>query len=227
MVQRQKSNSGREQFTARLLKALENKGIKRHGSAKRLAEITHVSPKAASKWVNAESMPGHDNLRAIAEFLSVSPAWLEYGTTTAAPPEESAGSKVPLIAKSDISLMIAGDSVESSESPAFLTAIKAHMNGSDRTFAYIEDMPSIASRITPGKTIVLIDPERKPGPDGGTFLFQVKASGAYLVGMVEQTPAGWIMSFQNTAPGWEPVRVEENQIIGKVLATYDQDSITL
>ncbi|MEE4465707.1 helix-turn-helix domain-containing protein, partial [Azotobacter chroococcum] len=45
----------------------------------RLAEITKKTPKAASKWLNGEAMPGRANMLAIAEKLHVRAQWLQYG----------------------------------------------------------------------------------------------------------------------------------------------------
>lgn len=49
------------------------------GRGAKLAAVTGRTPKAASKWMNAESMPGAGQMAAIATELRVNQAWLEYG----------------------------------------------------------------------------------------------------------------------------------------------------
>lgn len=63
----------------RLKQALAKSGIAEWGAGSRLAEITGKTPKAASKWLNGEAMPGRANMQAIADELHVSIQWLQYG----------------------------------------------------------------------------------------------------------------------------------------------------
>lgn len=69
----------RAKFVARLKRALANAGIAEWGAGARLAKITGVTPKATSKWINADSMPSRSHLLAIAKELQVSAEWLQYG----------------------------------------------------------------------------------------------------------------------------------------------------
>lgn len=69
----------RAAFVARLKKALAHANIAEWGAGVRLAKIAKATPKAASKWMNAESMPGRSNMQAIAEALGVRVEWLQYG----------------------------------------------------------------------------------------------------------------------------------------------------
>ncbi|ROM84848.1 propanediol utilization protein [Pseudomonas brassicacearum] len=66
-------------FVARLKKALTAHGIDQWGAGARLAEIARVTPKAASKWLNGESMPGPAKMSAIAGALGVKIEWLQHG----------------------------------------------------------------------------------------------------------------------------------------------------
>ncbi|WP_353980337.1 helix-turn-helix transcriptional regulator [Salinicola endophyticus] len=45
----------------------------------RLARAVRVTPKAASKWINGEARPSHAKKIALARWLGVSEAWLDYG----------------------------------------------------------------------------------------------------------------------------------------------------
>lgn len=70
----------RAAFVARLKNALSANDIPAWGAGARLAEIAKVTPKAASKWLNGESMPGGAKMHALASALKVRVEWLEYGT---------------------------------------------------------------------------------------------------------------------------------------------------
>lgn len=70
----------RSAFTSRLKQSLAAKGIDQWGAGARLAEIAKVTPKAASKWLNGESMPGPAKMQAIASFLGVKIEWLQHAS---------------------------------------------------------------------------------------------------------------------------------------------------
>lgn len=70
----------RAAFVARLKQSLASRGVDDWGAGARLAEVTKVTPKAASKWLNGESMPGPAKMRAIADFLGVKIEWLQFGS---------------------------------------------------------------------------------------------------------------------------------------------------
>ena len=69
----------RAAFAARLKKSLSAHGIDQWGAGARLAEIAKVTPKASSKWLNGESMPGPAKMQAIARALGVKIEWLQHG----------------------------------------------------------------------------------------------------------------------------------------------------
>ena len=84
----------RAAFASRLKKSVAAKGIDQWGAGARLAEIAKVTPKAASKWLNGESIPGPAKMQAIASFLGVRIEWLQHASgegpdalTDAAEPE--------------------------------------------------------------------------------------------------------------------------------------------
>ncbi|WP_397453930.1 S24 family peptidase [Pseudomonas sp. NA-150] len=70
----------RAAFVARLKKSLAAHGVDQWGAGARLAEITKVTPKASSKWLNGESLPGPVKMRAIADYLGVKIEWLQHGS---------------------------------------------------------------------------------------------------------------------------------------------------
>lgn len=70
----------RAAFVARLKKALEAKEIPQWGAGARLAKMAKVTPKAASKWMNGESIPGAAKMLALATALDVTVEWLQHGS---------------------------------------------------------------------------------------------------------------------------------------------------
>jgi len=66
-------------FAKRLKVALAHAGVAEWGAGRHLADVTGRTPKAASKWINAESMPGRSNMLSIAVALGVRVEWLQYG----------------------------------------------------------------------------------------------------------------------------------------------------
>ncbi|BBM66325.1 repressor [Vibrio alfacsensis] len=73
------SQNVRSNFSLRLAQACNNAGIEEHGRGVILAKQLKVTPKAVSKWLNAEAMPRQNKMEQLAEFLNVSPYWLQYG----------------------------------------------------------------------------------------------------------------------------------------------------
>lgn len=69
----------RSAFVARLKQALAAHGIDQWGAGARLAEIAKVTPKASSKWLNGETLPGPAKMSAIADALNVKVEWLQHG----------------------------------------------------------------------------------------------------------------------------------------------------
>ncbi|QEH50631.1 helix-turn-helix domain-containing protein [Histophilus somni] len=69
----------RKAFAERLDLACKNKGLPNKGRGKQIADILKLTPKAVSKWFNAETMPSTANTYVLADFLSVTPEWLTFG----------------------------------------------------------------------------------------------------------------------------------------------------
>lgn len=69
----------RAQFVKRLKAAMDDAKLSEWGAGAHLAKLTKTTPKASSKWLNAETMPGRQNMEIIAKALGVRVEWLEYG----------------------------------------------------------------------------------------------------------------------------------------------------
>lgn len=82
----------RAAFVVRLKKALAAHGIDQWGAGARLAEIAKVTPKASSKWLNGESLPGPAKMSAVADALGVKIEWLQHGAG-----DEPSFSKLPTV----------------------------------------------------------------------------------------------------------------------------------
>ncbi|WP_158891928.1 MULTISPECIES: LexA family transcriptional regulator [unclassified Pseudomonas] len=73
------SSDLRSGFAQRLKKAISAAGWQDWGAGARLAKATGVTAKAASKWLNGETVPGSEKLLKLASELGVRREWLEYG----------------------------------------------------------------------------------------------------------------------------------------------------
>lgn len=73
-------------FSQRLAQACNQLGIEEHGRGVILAKQLKVTPKAVSKWLNAESMPRQAKMEELAHFLNVDISWLQFGSTTTKSP---------------------------------------------------------------------------------------------------------------------------------------------
>ncbi|ANP65029.1 MULTISPECIES: helix-turn-helix transcriptional regulator [Vibrio] len=73
------SENVRSNFAQRLAQACTKAGIEDHGRGVILAKALKVTPKAVSKWLNAESMPRQNKMEELANLLKVDLFWLQYG----------------------------------------------------------------------------------------------------------------------------------------------------
>ncbi|MCE0495747.1 S24 family peptidase [Vibrio salinus] len=77
------SENVRLEFSQRLAQACVDAGIGEHGRGVTISKQLGVTPKAVSKWLNAESLPRQNKMSELADFLGVSLYWLQYGKETA------------------------------------------------------------------------------------------------------------------------------------------------
>lgn len=69
----------RIKFAQRLAQASKEAGLDEHGRGMVIAKALDVSPKAVSKWFNAESLPRQDKINSLANYLKVDVVWLQHG----------------------------------------------------------------------------------------------------------------------------------------------------
>lgn len=72
-------------FSQRLAQACVDAGIEEHGRGVIIAKRLGITPKAVSKWLNAESMPRQDKMEKLAAFLDVDVSWLQFGKNNIQP----------------------------------------------------------------------------------------------------------------------------------------------
>lgn len=88
------SSQGREEFSKRLRKALQERGLGVESPTRLAEEFSanypdhRVTQQAVRKWLNGETIPLHGKIKALAEWLGVQPNWLQYGES------ESAGHRI-------------------------------------------------------------------------------------------------------------------------------------
>ena len=98
----------RAAFASRLKKSVAAKGIEQWGAGARLAEIAKVTPKAASKWLNGESIPGPAKMQAIATFLGVKVEWLQHAAGDGPAQLADTAEPEPTTAADKVRAMLAG-----------------------------------------------------------------------------------------------------------------------
>lgn len=84
------SNQERSKFSERLQQALENAEYSAESPTQLAREFNlrfsghPVTVHAARKWLQAESIPTQEKLRALASWLNVTAEWLRFGSDTSA-----------------------------------------------------------------------------------------------------------------------------------------------
>jgi phage repressor protein C with HTH and peptisase S24 domain len=233
----------RAAFVARLKKALAEKDIPEWGAGARLAKMAGVTPKATSKWMNGESMPGGAKMLAVANALGVRVEWLEYGRgemveSSAPPPAED--SRIP------------PRGFELKDDPSYtgvlqLTAQGSAGTGEDNTHVEIRGVMAFKSSwlrannlnqrhldviyanghsmeptINDGD-VLLVDESKIEPKDGQIFAMQSATKGTIVKRLVKSDIEGWIIRSDNSDKaryGDEILRdgeINEVRIIGRVV----------
>lgn len=236
----------RNSFVARLKKALSEAGIPEWGAGVRLAKMAKVTPKACSKWLNGESMPGGAKMLALAAALNVRVEWLEYGrgdmreSSPAPSPAADAGAR-PSPRSFDLKnepgytgvlqLTARGSTGDGEDNPhieirgilAFksdwLRANRLNPRHLDVIYAEGHSMePTIYSR-----DVLLIDESKIEPKDGHIFAMQSESKGTIVKRLVKSDFDGWIIRSDNPDKaryGDETLRdgeINEVRIIGRVV----------
>jgi len=205
-------------FGSRLRKLRKNKGL----TQKKLGSLVGVSGPMVTQWEGDVALPKKDNADRLCSVLETSWEWLKDGSSN--PPIEKGSYEVreplplrpvPLVEKALVVQYLAGDMAASMSIPKNLWGLPEMLGGSKHCFAIVEDSPGMSPRIMPGETVIL-DPSSEKSSEG-EWAFNI--DGQVVIGILNRTPRGLMLSFYNSAPGWEPVQVEHCDALGRVVAT--------
>lgn len=237
----------RAAFAARLKTALSASDIPSWGAGARLAKLAGVTPKASSKWLNGESMPGGAKMLALASALKVRVEWLEYGRgemqegaipeprpLSAQPagipafPTEDDAEDAYVHIKQYSALLSAGpghanEHVEARGTLAFKREWIRYMgvNPKNLKAIYAEGL-SMAPTIN-NRDVLLVDESRVEPVDGQVFALFSENKGAIVKRLIFSDLEGWIIRSDNP----DKVRfadlkipngdIHEHRILGRVI----------
>ncbi|WP_083217962.1 S24 family peptidase [Pseudomonas sp. 37 R 15] len=232
----------RNSFVARLKQSLSEAGIPEWGAGVRLAKMAKVTPKACSKWLNGESMPGGAKMLALATALNVRVEWLEYGrgemrespvavTDEGRTPPRSFDLNDEPGYTGVLQLTARGSTGDGDDNPhveirgvmAFKSAwLRANNLNQKHLDVIYASGNSMEPTINDGD-VLLVDESRVEPKDGQIFAMQSESKGTIVKRLVKSDFEGWIIRSDNpdkTRYGDETLRdgeINEVRIIGRVV----------
>ncbi|AZF37731.1 prophage MuSo1, transcriptional regulator, Cro/CI family [Pseudomonas sp. R4-39-08] len=231
----------RNSFVARLKQSLAEAGIPEWGAGVRLAKMAKVTPKACSKWLNGESMPGGAKMLALASALNVRVEWLEYGRGGMRESEPTIGEDPTPPRSFDLNdepgytgvlqLTARGSTGDGDDNPhveirgvmAFKSAwLRANNLNQKHLDVIYASGNSMEPTINDGD-VLLVDESRVEPKDGQIFAMQSESKGTIVKRLVKSDFEGWIIRSDNpdkTRYGDETLRdgeINEVRIIGRVV----------
>ncbi|PUA43476.1 cI repressor protein [Pseudomonas protegens] len=236
----------RKAFVQRLKEALAANNLAEWGAGARLAKMAEVTPKAASKWMNGEAMPGGAKMLALANSLSVRVEWLEYGR---GPMREEPKTNKPEMLREEAATYRAFDLASDSSYTGVNqhTARAAAGDGEENSHVEIRGVLAFKSewlrlnRLNPKNLdviyangssmeptinsgdVLLIDRSRIEPKDGQIFAMYSDAKGTIVKRLIQSDFDGWLIRSDNpdkTKYGDQTLSDEDiNQvrIIGRVV----------
>ncbi|MNJ48759.1 putative HTH-type transcriptional regulator [compost metagenome] len=211
----------RAAFAARLKVALAANDMPSWGAGARLAKLAGVTPKASSKWLNGESMPGGAKMLALASALKVRVEWLEYGRgdmqegaaletrplsvqpaeIPAFPTEDDAEDAYVHI-KQYSALLSAGpghanEHVEVRGTLAFKREWIRYMGLNPKNLKVIYAQGSSMEPTINDRDVLLIDESRVEPVDGQVFALFSENKGAIVKRLIFSDLEGWIVRSDN------------------------------
>ncbi|TCJ96176.1 SOS-response transcriptional repressor LexA [Volucribacter psittacicida] len=177
----------RENFAKRLDLACKEKGLPEKGRGTEIAKILKVTPKAVSKWFNAETMPSASNTYVLAKFLGVTPEWLTYGDNNIEFVQIEKSYKYPLLSTVQAGMWCDVNYLNNIDIDEQFELISSQIKASEHAFFLEIKGESMLPRFNEGD-LVLIDPDisAKPGKfvaaingDGEATFKQYKQLGSY------------------------------------------------
>jgi transcriptional regulator with XRE-family HTH domain len=188
---------------------------------KELGKKIGVSSVSVTQWEKDVNLPRGENANLLCKILNSSWEWIAHNKGE---PHSFSGVmeaksiyhikyKLPLLDKVQLVDYLHNDFLPTKQANA---EVATALGAGERTFAYIETGEGMMHRITP-KDTVYIDPDGRIEPDSmGIFLFAV--GGSYQLGTLKSTPGGLMLQFDSDKPGWDSVKVSEDDYIGRLVA---------
>ncbi|MBY8033125.1 helix-turn-helix transcriptional regulator [Vibrio fluvialis] len=224
------SENVRSDFALRLAQACNKSGIEEHGRGVILARRLGVTPKAVSKWLNAESMPRQNKMAELADYLGVSLYWLQYGKEEQSPKGNAEilgnmqtwDSKTPL-GDDEVAIPFLSD-VRLSAGNGFITDVE-HDNGFRLRFAKstlrrynvsAENAYCVAVHgdsmepVLPDGSTVGIDCGNKKLTDGK--IFAINHNGELFIKKLYRLPGGGLRVYSFNEVEYPPREYTEEQI---------------
>ena len=147
-------------FAARLDIACKRKNLPEKGRGKIIADILKITPKAVSKWFNAETLPTQANIYVLADFLEVTKEWLTYGDKNVSIEKIEKQRSYPLLSPVQAGLWTDIKSLEGFDG---YEMIPSTVVASENSFYLRSEGKSMLPRFNEGD-LVLIDPDILPTP---------------------------------------------------------------
>jgi transcriptional regulator with XRE-family HTH domain len=181
---------------------------------KELGRKIGVSAVSVTQWEKDVNLPRGENANLLCKILGSSWEWIAHGKGNAKGESiDTTRYNLPLIEKNDLAEFLDGRLRPSKKANA---EIATALGAGSKTFAYVETSEGMMHRISP-KDTVYIDPEAKIDPNSvGIFLF--KLGSGFELGTLKSTPAGLVLQFDSNQPGWDSVKVSEDDYVGRLVA---------
>ncbi|NBI12525.1 helix-turn-helix domain-containing protein [[Haemophilus] felis] len=153
----------RQLFAQRLDLACKKKGLPEKGRGKQIADILKITPKAVSKWFNAETMPSTANTYVLAEFLDTTPEWLMFGDNNVSFVQVKKSFTYPVLSTVQAGYFREINLLNSLDSEQQYEMISSQIKASENAFYLKIEGQSMLPRFQEGD-MVLIDPAIEPKP---------------------------------------------------------------
>ncbi|HBO37213.1 MAG TPA: LexA family transcriptional repressor [Pasteurellaceae bacterium] len=160
----------KQDFAARLNIACKRKGLPEKGKGKAIADMLKITPKAVSKWFNAETLPSATNIYVLADFLGVTKEWLSYGDRNASIERIEKQKIYPLLSAIQAGLWASTNMLNDIDG---YEMIPSTILASDDSFYLRIEGDSMKPRFHDGD-LVLIDPTLYPVP--GKFVAAINGN---------------------------------------------------
>lgn len=160
----------KQDFAARLDIACKRKNLPEKGRGKVIADILKITPKAVSKWFNAETLPTQANIYVLADFLGVTKEWLTYGDKNASIEKIEKQISYPLLSPIQAGLWTDIRSLDGFDG---YEMIPSTVIASENSFYLRIEGKSMLPRFNEGD-LILIDPDIAPTP--GKFVAAINGN---------------------------------------------------